>query len=254
MDRTSSSAIRSLLRDPRRVGNAVVQRVLMLGARLKGLHDLRWRLKSRQAVFSTVYSEHSWGSDESGSGTGSELRATETVRLRLPDLVKRLGAESLLDAPCGDWNWMQHMELPVNRYHGVDIVQSVIDANTAKFGDSTHTFTVGDLTSDPLPEVDVVLCRDCLIHLSFQDASAVLDNFRRTGATWVLLNTYPEIKHNGNQFTGQRWRRLNLMLAPFNFPEPVEALPDGGDVDPSQLGLWRLQELPSMEYRPAVPE
>jgi len=70
MGRTSNPALGSLLRDPRRVGNAVAQRVLMLGARLKGLHNLRWRLKSRQSVFSTVYSERRWGSDESGSGFG----------------------------------------------------------------------------------------------------------------------------------------------------------------------------------------
>ncbi len=241
--------ISSVLRNPRRMGGAVVKRVLMLGARLDGLHDVRWRLRSRESTFSRVYENRGWGSDESGSGTGSELRATETIRAKLPDLLERLGADSLLDAPCGDWNWMRHVDLRVLRYYGVDIVQSVIDANRASFGSATHTFEVGDLTSDALPHADVILCRDCLVHLSFQDDSATLENLRRTGATWVLLNTYPEVEHNGNQFTGQRWRRLNLMLPPFNFPAPIEMFSDGGDVDPNQLGLWRLQELPHIEWR-----
>jgi SAM-dependent methyltransferase len=198
-------------------------------------------------VFSEIYDKRSLGSEESGSGTGTELRATETIQQQLPDLLRRLGAKILLDAPCGDWNWMQHITLPVERYYGVDIVPSVIEADRTRFGDSTHTFEVADLTSDPLPKADVILCRDCLVHLSFQDIATTLENFRGTGATWLLLNTYPEIEHNRNRFTGQHWRRLNFLLPPFGFPAPIETIPDGGDVDPSQLGLWRLQEMPHVQ-------
>ena len=43
-----------------------------------------------------------WGSDESGSGIGSELGATEALREYLPGLFKRLGVRKVLDAPCGD--------------------------------------------------------------------------------------------------------------------------------------------------------
>ena len=75
----------------------------------------------------------------------------------------------------------------------------------------------------------------------------ILENFRSTGATWLLLNTYPEVRRNMNQFTGKQWRRLNFRLPPFEFPEPMQMLPDGGEVDPSQLALWRLQELPPVK-------
>ncbi|NUR94037.1 MAG: class I SAM-dependent methyltransferase [Kribbellaceae bacterium] len=210
-------------------------------------HLLRWRLTSRQAVFSKIYDSATWGSSESGSGTGSELRATDNVREQLPGLLKRLGATSLLDAPCGDFNWMRHVDLPVEKYYGVDIVPSVIAENQRRYGDERRSFTAGDLTEADLPRADVILCRDCLVHVSFADAADIIENFRKTGATWLLLNTYPEVERNRNQFTGSNWRQLNFRLPPFGFPEPVESMADGGDVDPSRLALWKLQDLPAVQ-------
>jgi hypothetical protein len=213
--------------------------------RLEKAHQLRFRYTSRQDVFTRVYESAAWGSQESGSGTASELRATGNVREWLPDVLSRLGARSLLDAPCGDWNWMQHVDLSgLDEYYGVDIVRPVIEQNAAKFGGPRRHFSVADLTSDPLPRADAILCRDALVHVSYQDAAKILAGFAATGATWLLLNTYPEVSQNRNQFTGHRWRRLNFRLEPFEFPEPLEMVPDGGDVDPSQLSVWRLQELP----------
>ncbi|MDO5712581.1 MAG: class I SAM-dependent methyltransferase [Micrococcales bacterium] len=197
-------------------------------------------------IYSAAYEEETWGSAESGSGTGSELRATEMVRRQLPDLFRRHGVTSLLDAPCGDWNWMQHIDLSGIDYVGADIVPGVVTVATERFARPGVSFIVADLTKDPLPRADAVMCRDCWVHVSYADIAAMLANYRSTGATWVLINTYPEIRQNRNQFTGTRWRRLNFTLPPFNFPEPVEMIIDGGEVDPSRLALWRLGDLPEL--------
>ena len=244
---TTTSRLGAVLRDPSRIGGAVTRRLQAPVARWGRLHDLRWRLNSRQALFTQVYESDSWGSRECGSGTGSELRATDNIRRCLPDLLSRLDAQSVLDAPCGDWNWMRHIDLPIKDYYGVDIVPRVIEGNELRFGGEHRQFTVSDITRDALPRADVILCRDCLVHVSFQECSMILENFRSTGATWLLLNTYPEVRRNLNQFTGKCWRRLNFRLPPFEFPEPVEMFPDGGEIDPSQLALWRLQELHPMQ-------
>jgi len=209
----------------------------------------RWRRPagSRQDVFTAVYAEAGWGSAESGSGTGSELRATENIRAELPGLLRRRGISSLLDAPCGDWNWMRRIDLGDISYTGMDIVAPVIASNRASYARPGVRFATADLTTDELPAVDAVLCRDCLVHVSFADIAAILANFRRTGATWLLLNDYPEVRRNRDQPTSRRWRRLNFQLAPFHFPEPLERIADGGDVDPSQLSLWRLGDLPPLQ-------
>lgn len=231
-------------RDFNRIRWGVAARLKRPLEKLEKAHELRFRRTSRQDVFTRVYESTAWGSQESGSGTASELRATGNVREWLPDVLSRLGAKSLLDAPCGDWNWMQHVDLSgLDEYYGVDIVQPVIEQNAAKFGGPHRHFAVADLTCDTLPQADAILCRDALVHVSYQDAAKILVGFAATGATWLLLNTYPEVSRNRNQFTGHRWRRLNFRLEPFGFPEPLEMVPDGGDVDPSQLSVWRLPEL-----------
>jgi hypothetical protein len=107
---TPGSRLGKVLRDPSRLRAAAVKRLQVPVAHFSGLHDLRWRLKSRQALFTQVYESNAWDSSESGSGTGSELRATENIRKRLPDLLSRLDAQSVLEPPaatgtgCGTLN------------------------------------------------------------------------------------------------------------------------------------------------------
>ena len=131
----------------------------------------------------------------------------------------------------------------LDEYHGVDIVRSVIEENVAKFGGPHRQFTVADLTCDALPAADAILCRDTLELASYQDAAKILTNFKATGAKSLLLNTYPEVIRNRNQFTGKRVRRLNFRLDPLVSPEPVEIASDGGDVFPSELPS-AAQDLP----------
>lgn len=76
----------------RRLRASVVNGLHEPAARLAGLHRLRRRKTSRQAVFTRIYDSAGWESTESGSGTGSELRATGEIRERLPDLLSRIGA------------------------------------------------------------------------------------------------------------------------------------------------------------------
>ena len=50
------------------------------------------------------------------SGPGSSLVQTATIRRDIPALLASLGIRSFLDAPCGDFNWMRHVDLGVERY------------------------------------------------------------------------------------------------------------------------------------------
>lgn len=51
-------------------------------------------------------------------------------------------------------------------------------------------FVQCDITRDPLPRVDLILCRDVLAHLAFAEISAALANFKRSGSHWFLTNTF----------------------------------------------------------------
>ena len=41
---------------------------------------------------------------------------------------------------------------------------------------------LADITRDPLPRADAILCRDCLVHLSFANIAAAVDQFQRVRA------------------------------------------------------------------------
>ena len=58
-----------------------------------------------------------WQSPESKSGGSSTLSATAAIRAALPRLLSDLGVAVLIDAPCGDFNWMRHVDLPVQNVY-----------------------------------------------------------------------------------------------------------------------------------------
>ena len=211
-----------------------------------GVEKLRSLTRSRAQVFQMAYATRAWGSTESGSGTGSELAATENVSAYLPELFQRLQVSKFLDAPCGDWNWMRRVDLSGVDYVGADVVSDVVAKNNQQYARSGVRFIHADLTKDYLPTVDMILCRDCWVHLSFQDIAAILKNFRRTGATWLLVSNTPSQDRNQNKTTGIRWRHLNLHLPPFNFPPKIESRKDHYPNVPFEIALWRLADLPEV--------
>lgn len=207
------------------------------------------RLKKQQGVdpFEWIYRNNLWGSDKSVSGTGSDLFQTRNVRTYLPDLFSRLEISSVLDAPCGDLNWMKEVNLGV-KYIGVDSVEALIESNRLTFQGTDRTFESIDLRRDVPPRADLILARDLLVHLSYSDISSVVANFTASGATWLLTTTFPGGRQNKDITTG-RWRPLDLTQEPFSWPAPVEIFEEGctevrGKYSDKSLGLWRLNELP----------
>ena len=80
-----------------------------------------------ETLFTQIYQRSIWAWDqnESRSGIGSMFEHTAVIRSELEQLCARLQIKSLLDAPCGDFNWMRHVNLPPNcQYIGYDTIQS----------------------------------------------------------------------------------------------------------------------------------
>jgi hypothetical protein len=196
-------------------------------------------------IFDNIYKTNYWRG-ESRSGEGSDLIQTQQIREVLPSLLTSLGAKSMLDIPCGDYYWMQHVDLPV-AYTGADIVQQVVDINNKKYSDSQHKFLHLDVCNDKLPQVDLIFARDLLVHLSYSDIRRTLQNMKESGSTWLLTTTFEGRDSNIDIKTGD-WRTLNLQLAPFNFPEPAKIINEGctqfnGDYSDKSLGLWKIQDI-----------
>jgi len=200
-----------------------------------------------EKLFETVFHENSRIGDESVSGPGSCLAQTAEIRRSLPHLLQSIGARSLLDAPCGDFNWMKHVVLGLEEYIGVDIVSDLVAENQRRYGRTDRRFIKADLTRDDLPDADVVLCRDCLVHLSYEDIRRAVRNIKRSRSTYFLTTTFPRLQANSDIVTGQ-WRPLNLQLLPFNFPNPIRIVVEGcteagGRYADKSLALWRLSDI-----------
>lgn len=198
--------------------------------------------------FARIHDTNLWGAVASASGLGSEIDATAVLRAELPRLLARLGAASLLDAPCGDAGWINQADLGV-RYLGIDIVPDLIKKLRARAGagEIGGEYRLADITADSLPHCDAILCRDALVHLSFANIGRAMANFRASGAIWLIATTFPEWQANRNCEDGD-WRALNFERAPFNWGPPVELLNEncmeaGGGWRDKSLGVWRLAEI-----------
>jgi hypothetical protein len=147
----------------------------------------------------------------------------------------------LLDIGCGDFTWMQHVDLGAD-YIGIDVVPSVISANENAFGSMTRTFHCIDAVDDPLPTADAVLCREVLFHLSFGDIERLVGNVRISGARYLIATSDTCTAFNANIRTGD-YRLLNLRRRPFRFPRPQVWLPDDSRVGGRGLGVWSLEDI-----------
>jgi hypothetical protein len=197
--------------------------------------------------FSEVYAKNIFGGSDSRSGAGSDLLQTEVIRREIPRILRENGISSMLDAPCGDWFWMRKVDLGIDQYIGADIVEPLITKNRIEFGRKGVEFRSLDLSRDPLPKADLIFSRDCLVHLSFDDAARMLQNFKTSGARFLLTTTFPKHTKNVDLDHGF-WRPLNMEMAPFNFPQPIEVINENCTEGANQftdksLGLWRLDDI-----------
>ena len=198
-------------------------------------------LANREQIFTKIYHSGWWGSPESKSGAGSQLSRTETFRGAFQAWLEDNRVASLLDAPCGDYNWMQHVRLPARfRYIGGDIVGELIESNRARF--PAVEFRQMDIVSDALPCVDAWLCRDALIHFPNSSAGAIMERFADSGIGFLLATTFPSVSDNRDIEFGQ-YRPLNLQLPPFNLPPPERILPDDDDAGGRVIGIWSREAI-----------
>lgn len=196
--------------------------------------------------FSAIYEQRFFKKQPSSSAKGSELAQTATIRQKIPLLLEELKVSSMLDAPCGDGFWMKHNDLNVQYYIGVDSVAALIDKNQKEYGNDHIYFKCADLITERLPKVDLILSRDYLVHLSYKDGLKMIENFKASGAKYLLATTFTDRDSNEDLGAGFG-RTLNLQLPPFNFPPPLALINEGREEDihtDKSLGLWRLEDLP----------
>jgi hypothetical protein len=187
------------------------------------------------------------------NGPGSSLRYTTNLREQLPDLLKKYGIQTVLDAPCGDLTWIKQTRLDfLYSYIGMDVDRRIIDtvrAEMAPWKQATFICT-NLLTRKKLPKVDVILSRDFLAHLTNDYLELMINKYRASGSRYLLASNYPGASNNFEYdpedfpWDGYLERPHDLTTWPYNLTRidgiPEESAPNGVLINDHELALFQL--------------
>ena len=109
-------------------------------------------------------------------------------------------------------------------YIGGDIVEKLILSNNLKYSSQKISFIKIDICEDHLPGSDIMICRDCLFHLSYNDINKFFKNFVASNISYLLVTTHiNEANYFENKdISSGDYRLIDLFKYPFNFPNNVE--------------------------------
>ena len=164
------------------------------------------------------------GSDDTVCGKGSTLANTEALRVYLPDVIERYAIRSICDAGAGDRYWIKHASLDGIDYKAFDLVPR------------DETVVELDISTQPLPSCDLILCRQVLNHLDPFRVQDALTLFEKSGK--YLLATTHDNKKLARYCDYSRW---DLACAPFWLGEPLERIRDATATESDCfIALWKL--------------
>lgn len=246
-DGPNSSALGRAFRAIRRDGiTATLARAGEVALRM--LREYRiFRRPDAENVFTRIYELNYWGSTESVSGTGSTVAFTERLRADLVGLIDEHRIGTIFDAPCGDFNWMRLVvaSRPID-YVGVDIVAPMIADLQARHGSDRVRFVHADLTQFDYPRADLMICRDCLFHLSYADARKILANFVASGTPLLLATTHrPDGSFTNHDIRTGAFRPIDLFAPPYSLPTEVahRVEDDDSGLKRREMCLWTSDQV-----------
>lgn len=193
-----------------------------------------------QEIFENIFKTNLWGDAESVSGHGSRLENTKNLRITLAYLMQTLEIKSILDIPCGDWNWMNMVDLSKVSYEGWDIVNELILENQQKYEKANIRFLTCDALKTALPRTDLIIARDLIIHFPTKAIWSFLENVVRSCSRYILKGRYlSEYVNQEIEFGG--FRPVNLEAAPFFLHSPLLSIPE--EEHQKYMVLYKVDDL-----------
>jgi hypothetical protein len=168
---------------------------------------------------------------------GSSLEYTTKLRKELPALFKKYNIQSIFDAGCNDCSWMSII-LDNFKYLGGDISRPMITDLQSRY--PQLDVSLHDVTTDPLPLVDLLFVRDVTIHLNYADKRQVIANWLSSSIPYIMI-THDEFKDNVDfeYADGFPFAFVNWEKDPWNFPKPVECIYEIHN----SMALWHRDQI-----------
>jgi SAM-dependent methyltransferase len=213
-------------------------------------------------IFSNIYDNHGFGSLESRSGPGSTLDETQKLRESIKKIIKDKNIKSVVDIPCGDFNWMKEIVFNFDSYIGGDIVKKAIEENNERYSNSRIKFIEFDIVNDEIPNGDLLIVRDIIGHFPIEDGVKILKNILNSKCKYLLSTTWAkkigndwfpceknDVHRENEGVDYGRFYPVNLMSNPFNLPNAEIYLEEDVMVDNFEngnrktLALWDLDKI-----------
>lgn len=193
-------------------------------------------------IFTDKYINNSWGCNESKSGPGSTLSANIKLLSNIESFISEYDIKTIIDLGCGDFNWMKKFDFNlIDLYLGVDVVKLIINDNK-KYETNKIKFKESDITTDKIDYFDVILCKDVLFHLSYEDALNVISIIKKSKSKYLISTTF--LNYENKDINTGEWRPINLKTSPFSLGEPfllwenIENKAQGWTS--KSIGIWKL--------------
>ena len=189
-----------------------------------------------QKLFSILYSPIHTGGNVNGA---SSIPGTAELRGKIVNLFKRRNINSIFDAGCNDCNWMSMIEQYI-KYRGGDISLAMVADAWIRY--PKIDIVLHDVTTDPIPDVDLLFVRDVTIHLSDQDRRKLWNNWDQSKVPWILITHNNHVDQNFDveySIKNFPFSSVNWEIDPWNFPKPLEQV-----IDPqsNNMALWHRDQ------------
>jgi hypothetical protein len=170
-------------------------------------------------VFSTIYDKDQW---THGSGPGSIASFNKPYIQLLQTFIRDNNIKTIVDVGSGDFQTLRHVNFDGCEYRGFDVVESVVARCNQLYRTDNIQFSIMPQDWEELPEADLYLIKDVLIHLNNADAARLLEtSLTRCRYLMSTNDRVPDAEsYNVDISTGQ-FRAVNISLAPFSIPSHV---------------------------------
>ena len=183
----------------------------------KTLYNFKTRLyelMNLNTTFNKIYTSNRW---IFGSGTGSvAINNTKYIWFLQNFLDSHTDIKCILDVGCGDWQIGSKIDWNNRKYVGIDVSDYVLAETIKKYQTDTIKFQVMDATKDELPRADIIILKDVLEHLGFDQIELILNKTRNY--KYVLIQNDINILETTNyDIENGKYRKLDITKNPFFF-------------------------------------
>lgn len=206
--------------------------------------------------FDKIYSAKAWGEEGNGSGTGSMIHTTVSVRNLFCDLIENHNVRTIVDVSVGGMLWWPDVldKYSDVQFIGYDISRIKTRENSQRFSNRPNwKFCYADVTTKKdYPKPDLIVCRHTLNHLSTQDIIVAIENIKSSGSRFIGFT-----QHNVHELDSEEqilpdspgcinYRPIDLLLPPISLSAPWLEIDDADGEDVQQnwqrkFCLWKTQ-------------